>query len=88
MIKRLGKNCLRLGMGKRKINIMWGALDSNSHIYHTDKPDGQRFETRRGPCFTYYKLDVHKPSEGHRVWFYFPSGKCWNLDLYIDRRGL
>jgi hypothetical protein len=70
------------------LNIMWGALDSNSHIYHPNKPEGQRFETRRGPRFHYSKLDVHSPSIGHRVWFYFPSGRCWNLDLYVDRRGL
>ena len=88
MIKLLGKRCIRLGIGTLRFNIMWGSLDSNSHVYHADQLEGQRFETKHGPCFAYNKLAVHKPSEGYRLWFYFPSGRCWNLDLYIDRRGL
>jgi hypothetical protein len=69
-----------------KFKIMFGHLDSNSHIYHADRPKGERFETRRGPKFTYCRLTAVAPSTGHRFWFYAPSGQCWNVDLYIDRR--
>lgn len=84
---RVKKKWLRVAFhAKLAWNFMWDALDTNSHIYHPERPDGQRFETVHGPCFRYNRLDVHAPSTGHRVWFYFPSGRCWHLDMAVDRR--
>lgn len=76
---RFNKQWARVVLGpKLAWNIMWSVLDSNMH--------GQGFEIRRGPCFHYCRLDVHAPSKGHRIWFYFPNGRCWNVDFIVDRR--
>lgn len=39
-----------------------------------------------GPWFKHVRLSVHLPSTGHRLIFYFPSGKWWHWDITFDRR--
>jgi predicted RNA-binding protein associated with RNAse of E/G family len=63
-----------------KIKFHFGKLNTNHHIY-------PGFKTIHGPRFKFLKLkDVHLPSTGYRLYYYFPSGACWNVDVYFDRR--
>jgi len=87
-MKMLGHNCIRFHLRRDlHVNLMWGKLASNHHGTQARGEEWNK-ETVRGPKFTYCKLDVHAPSTGHRIWFYFPSGKCWSFDVYLDRRVL
>ena len=87
-MKFIGRNCFRIRLRKRlHVNIMWGQLDQNQHGTQK-RGEPWNKEMICGPTFRYCKLDVHAPSTGHRIWFYFPSGKCWNFDVYFDRREL
>lgn len=69
-----------------------GRLDSNHHgTQQRGQPWNQ--ETIKGPKFTFVRLEGFdrnsrlKTRIGWRIWFYFPSGACWNFDLYKRESG-
>lgn len=68
----------------KRIKFYFYRLDTNHH----DWSNGKHGETIHGPKFTIVKLETLttkgvKALQGRRLWFYFPSGACWNFDIYL-----
>lgn len=54
---------------------------------HGPERDPQNWPRWKFFKFAYTKLDVHRPSSGHRLWLYTRRW-AYDFDIYIDRRHL
>jgi hypothetical protein len=69
-----------------RLKFDFGKLNSNHH----DWSDGKKGVTIYGPKLKIVILETLTAKGirrliGRRLWFYFPSGACWNFDVYLIR---
>jgi hypothetical protein len=69
-----------------KIKFYWGKKSDRNMHGTQKKGEPWNKEMVTGPKFSLVKLGVHKPTTGHRLIFYWPSGAWNHLDVVFDRR--